>query len=139
MSFLKAEWRKLILLNYEVPEEVLLPYLPYGTELDKWDRKCLVSLVGFKFVNTRMLGIKIPFHINFEEANLRFYVKRIENGELKRGVVFIKEIVPKFAISTVANLLYHENYETMPMRHEWQEFDKEIQVSYSYCIRSKTS
>ena len=102
MSFLKAEWRKLILVNYEVDQKVLTPYLPAKTELDLHNGKCMVSLVGFKFVNTKMLGLKIPFHINFEEVNLRFYVKHKAGNDWKRGVVFIKEIVPKRAISIVA-------------------------------------
>ena len=87
MSFLKAEWRKLILANYKVEPELLKPYLPYGTELDLWQDSCYLSLVGFMFVNTKIKGVKIPFHVNFEEVNLRFYVKRYDNGEWKRGVV----------------------------------------------------
>ncbi|MFD1601504.1 YqjF family protein [Flavobacterium artemisiae] len=117
-SFLKAEWKNLALFNYEVDQKVLEKYLPAGTEIDIWNNKCYVSLVGFIFKNTKVLGVKIPFHINFEEVNLRFYVKRFENGEWKRGVVFIKEIVPKKAITFIANTLYQEHYETQKMRHQ---------------------
>ena len=117
MSFLKAEWRKLAFANYVVNPEILTKYIPYGTELDLWNDKCYVSLIGFMFLNTKLLGIKIPFHTNFEEVNLRFYVKRFDNGSWKRGVVFIKEIVPKSALTFVANSVYNENYETLPMRH----------------------
>lgn len=133
MSFLKAEWRKLILANYEIDPSVLEPYLPYGTELDAWQSKHYVSLVGFMFKNVRMLGLKIPFHINFEEANLRFYVKhQTETGEWKRGVVFIKEIVPKPALSLVANTLYKEHYETRMMRHIWEKQGTELKVEYAW-------
>ncbi|WP_369819557.1 YqjF family protein [[Flexibacter] sp. ATCC 35103] len=117
-SFLQAEWQNLAIFNYEVDSEVLEKYLPAGTEIDIWDNKCYVSLVGFMFKNTKVQGVKVPFHINFEEVNLRFYVKRFENGEWKRGVVFIKEIVPKSAITFIANTLYQEHYETQKMRHE---------------------
>ena len=117
-SFLKAEWKNLALFNYEVDAKILEKYIPSGIEIDLWNNKCYVSLVGFMFKNTKVLGLKVPFHINFEEVNLRFYVKRFENGEWKRGVVFIKEIVPKKAISFIANTLYQENYETQKMRHE---------------------
>jgi hypothetical protein len=137
MSFLKAEWRKLILVNYEVDPIVLEPYLPFGTELDLYKGKCYLSLVGFMFLNTKMLGIKIPFHVNFEEVNLRFYVKRIEDGIEKRGVVFIKEIVPKSAITTVANIIYKENYETMKMDHSWTEKDNVLTVEYRWKKRAK--
>lgn len=118
MNFLKAEWKNLALINYEIDAEILEKYLPAGTEIDIWDNKCYVSLVGFMFKNTRVLGLKVPFHIDFEEVNLRFYVKRFENGIWKRGVVFIKEIVPKKAITFIANTLYQEHYETQKMRHE---------------------
>jgi uncharacterized protein YqjF (DUF2071 family) len=118
MNFLKAQWKNLALFNYEVDAEILKKYVPAGTEIDIWNNKCYVSLVGFMFRNTKVLGLKVPFHVDFEEVNLRFYVKRFENGEWKRGVVFIKEIVPKKAITFIANTLYQEHYETQKMRHE---------------------
>lgn len=117
-SFLEAEWENLALFNYEVNREILEKYVPAGTEIDTWNNKCYASLVGFMFKNTKVIGVKFPFHINFEEVNLRFYVKRFENGEWKRGVVFIKEIVPKKTITFIANTLYQEHYETQKMRHE---------------------
>lgn len=121
MNFLKAEWKNLALFNYEIDAEILEKYLPAGTEIDIWNNKCYVSLVGFMFKNTKVLGLKVPFHVDFEEVNLRFYVKRFENDEWKRGVVFIKEIVPKKAITFIANTLYQEHYETQKMRHETVE------------------
>lgn len=117
MSFLTANWNNLALINYEIDSKILEKYLPNGTQIDFWSNKCYVSLVGFMFNNTKVLGMKIPFHINFEEVNLRFYVKRFENGEWKRGVVFIKEIVPKPAITFIANTLYNEHYQTNKMKH----------------------
>lgn len=132
MSFLKAEWRKLALANYTIDQKLLEKYVPVGTELDLWEGKCYVSLVGFMFVNTKLLGLKIPFHSNFEEVNLRFYVKRFDNGEWKRGVVFIKEIVPKPALTFVANTVYNENYETLPMEHSWSSNDHQRAVQYKW-------
>jgi uncharacterized protein YqjF (DUF2071 family) len=132
MSFLKAEWRKLAIANYAIDKDYLTEFIPPGTELDLWNEKCFVSLVGFMFKNTKLLGIKIPFHSDFEEVNLRFYVKRLENGEWKRGVVFIKEIVPKRALTFVANTVYNENYETMPMSHKWIENNDSRIVEYNW-------
>lgn len=131
-AFLDAEWRKLLMFNYAVDEKHLLPYLPYKTELDHWNGVCYASLVGFMFLNTKMMGLKIPFHINFEEVNLRFYVRYRDGDAWKRGVVFIKEIVPKLAISVVANTLYGEHYETLPMRHEWTVAADALTVEYSW-------
>ncbi|MBK9462411.1 MAG: DUF2071 domain-containing protein [Sphingobacteriales bacterium] len=137
MSFLTAEWRKLALANYVVNPDVLLPYLPYKTELDIWQGKCYVSLVGFMFANTRLLGIPIPFHTNFEEVNLRFYVRYKDGNEWKRGVVFIKEIVPRHAIAFIANTLYKEHYQTMPMRHLWQQNNGVQLVQYDWKYNQK--
>lgn len=116
--FLTAEWRDLVLLNYEVDPGLLFSYVPRGTELDAWNSKTFISLVGFRFANTRVLGVRVPFHSNFLEVNLRFYVKRQEHGNERRGVVFIREIVPRAAIALVARTLYNEKYVALPMAHE---------------------
>lgn len=132
MSFLTAKWKNLIMANYIVNPEHLEKYLPKGTELDYWNGNCYVSLVGFLFKDTKVLGFRIPKHTDFEEVNLRFYVKRYENGTWKRGVVFIKEIVPKKAITFVANTFYKENYQTLAMGHK-NELDAEIRtVAYEW-------
>jgi uncharacterized protein YqjF (DUF2071 family) len=116
-KFLTARWQDLIMANYEVDPALLAPHVPRGTELDLNEGRCFVSLVGFMFLDTRVLGIPIPFHVNFEEVNLRYYVKRELPGETRRAVCFIKEIVPRFAIATVARLMYDEPYETWSMSH----------------------
>lgn len=116
-KFLTARWQDLIMANYEVDPSILSSRLPKGTEIDLHDGRCFVSLVGFMFLGTRVLGVPVPFHINFEEVNLRFYVRRDTGSEIRRGVVFIKEIVPRFAISTVARVFYGEPYEAWRMDH----------------------
>ena len=136
MSFLKAEWRNLILANYIIDPAILKSYIPKGTELDFWAEKCYVSLVGFMFKNTRLLGFKIPFHVNFEEINLRFYVKRKDGDTWKRGVVFIKEFVPKWALSYVANTIYKEHYQTVPMKHEWIHSKNNLKISYDWQMKN---
>ena len=101
--FLTARWEDLVLLNYRCPPEWLAPLVPRGTELDPWKGDTLISLVGFLFRNTRVLGLRIPFHHTFEEVNLRFYVRRtMPDGEVRRAVVFIRELVPRVAIATLA-------------------------------------
>ena len=132
MKFLTAEWRKLAIINYEIDPKVLEKYVPNGVELDYWEGKCYVSLIGFMFLNTKLLGIPVPFHRNFEEVNLRFYVKKFENNEWKRGVVFIKEIVPKIALKLVANIFYNEHYEKLPMKNSIIESTNLLKVSYSW-------
>ncbi len=118
-KFLTAEWKNLVFANYIIDPSVLLPYLPPKTELDLFNGNCYVSLVAFLFANTKIGGIGIPFHKNFEEVNLRFYVKHFDGSQWKRGVVFVKEIVPKPAISLVAQLVYGEHYYTYKMSHSF--------------------
>jgi uncharacterized protein YqjF (DUF2071 family) len=137
--FLTAEWRKLAMANYIVDPALLQRYLPYKTELDQWNNACYVSLVGFMFINTRLLGFRIPFHSTFEEVNLRFYVRYIDAAGWKRGVVFIKEIVPKRALTFVANSIYKENYETMPMMHRWETNDHNLTVEYRWKLKEWNS
>src|SRR3954462_10026559 len=105
------------MINYEVDPKILLPHLPPGTQLDTFNNKTLVSVVGFLFNDTKVFGLKWPFHTSFEEVNLRFYVKRCVENTWKRGVVFISEIVPRTVIAFMANKLYREHYRALPMKH----------------------
>ena len=111
--FLTAEWNNLLMLNYAVDASLLESLVPVGTELDTFEGKTYISLVGFEFNRTRVLGFAAPFHQNFEEVNLRFYVQR----ESKRGVVFIRELVPRYAVAAIARWAFNENYSCVPMSH----------------------
>jgi len=132
-TFLTAEWRKLIMANYVVPESLLLPYLPLGTELDRFQGQSFVSLIGFLFCETRLKGFRIPFHGEFEEVNLRFYVRRTDaSGAVRRGVVFLRELVPRVALCVVANSLYGEKYAVVRMKHVWRSTGDSLSVGYSW-------
>jgi len=116
--FLSTEWRDLLMLNYEIDPVLLQPFVPRGTELDSFEGKTYVSLVGLRFARTKLFGsISVPFHSDFDEINLRIYVRRREGDEIRRGVMFIREIVSLPAVTLVARLAYAENYVTMPLRH----------------------
>jgi uncharacterized protein len=116
--FLSARWENLIMANYEVPSDILLPYLPHGLELDFYESKSYVSLVGFMFKQTSIFQVPIPFLGTFEEINLRFYVKRKEGNTVKRGVVFINETVPYKPVAWLVNKLYNEHYIAIPTKNE---------------------
>jgi uncharacterized protein YqjF (DUF2071 family) len=107
----------LAMANYAIEPGLLRALVPAGTELDSFEGRVYVSLIGFRFLHTRLRGLWIPFHSDFDEVNLRFYVKRTVAGELRRGVVFVREIVPRFGIAKVAQLVYGEPYLALPMRH----------------------
>ena len=116
-KFLTAEWRNLLMVNYVVDPDLLAAHLPAGTEIDLWQGSAYVSVVGFRFLNTRVLSVPIPFHRDFDEVNLRFYVRRRVANEWRKGVVFVKEIVPRWAIAFVARTIYNENYVRHAMRN----------------------
>lgn len=131
-KFLTAQWQDLVLANYEVEPRLLAEFVPKGTMLDFHEDNCFVSLVAFRFFETKVMGLSVPFHKAFEEVNLRFYVRRETAQEIRRGVVFVKEIVPRAAISLVARAFYGEPYETWRMSHlktgqrlsySWAKFD----------------
>ncbi len=116
-AFLTAQWRDLAMLSFEIEPEVLRPLVPRGCELDLWQGRALVSVVAFCFLDVRVRGVPVPFHRRFEEVNLRFYVRRAAlSGEWRRGVVFVKELVPRRAVAWVARWAYSENYVALPMR-----------------------
>jgi uncharacterized protein YqjF (DUF2071 family) len=121
--FLSAEWLDLVVLNYEVEPSLLTRHVPPGTSLDSFNGRTYVSLVGFRFCRTKLLGrFPVPFHTDFDEVNLRFYVRRKAGSDHRRGVVFIAEVVPRRAIAITARLLYGENYTRLPMKHRiWSE------------------
>ena len=138
--FLTAEWRHLSMLNYVVDPALLRDLVPAGTELDAFDGKHYVSLVGFRFLHTRVRGVWIPLHSNFDEVNLRFYVHRRQDGEDRRGVVFVREIVPRWAIARVAQTVFNENYISLPMRHQIAEPVSEfgrVKAEYSWRMEGR--
>ena len=132
-TFLTAEWRKLIMAQYEIDPGLLAPDLPRGLSLDLYNGRCFVSLVGFLFDRTRVKGIAFPLHTRFPEVNLRFYVTRTEpTGETRRGVVFLAEFVPRRAIATIARRLYEEPYTALPMGYSIAQHGHELTVNYRW-------
>jgi uncharacterized protein YqjF (DUF2071 family) len=138
-TFLTAEWRKLIMAQYDVKPKLLMPYLPKGVELDLYEGRCYVSLVAFLFDRVRLKGLPIPFHTRFEEINLRFYVRRTEpDGTYKRGVVFIREFVPRRAIAYVAKHLYEEPYAAIPTNHRIRLSSESLTVGYGWDLGGRS-
>lgn len=130
--FLSARWEYLAMFNYEVDAAILQPHLPPYTEIDFFEGKAIVSVVGFLFNNTSVLGIKWPGYVNFEEVNLRYYIKYFDSKNWRRGVGFISEIVPQFAVAGMANFLYNEHYSTAKMFHSISEVNEQLEVAYSW-------
>jgi uncharacterized protein YqjF (DUF2071 family) len=118
MPFLRAHWRDLVMINWSIAPERVEPWVPSGCEVDCFQGQTYASLVAFQFRDTRVLGVPVPGHVHFEEVNLRLYVRHTSAaGEIRRGVVFVRELVPRRMIAWVARTLYREPYDYMPMSH----------------------
>jgi uncharacterized protein YqjF (DUF2071 family) len=131
-AFLTANWRYLAMLNYVVDPKIIAPLLPPGTEVDFENGETFLSVVGFLFLDTRLLGLPVPLHRDFEEVNLRFYVRKKSADMWRRGVVFVRELVPRRAIAIVARTFYGENYLAVPMKHQIDHVDLKLSVEYSW-------
>ncbi|HMG05388.1 MAG TPA: DUF2071 domain-containing protein [Chthoniobacterales bacterium] len=130
--FLTANWRYLAMLNFAIDPEILAPLIPSGTELDFHNRQTFLSVVGFLFLDTRVVGFRIPLHRDFEEVNLRFYVRRKSTDGWRRGVVFVRELVPRQAIAIVARTFYGEPYYALPMRHSLEHKEGRVLAEYQW-------
>ena len=135
--FLKANWEHIIMANYVIQPEILKPFLPNGVELDLFNCKCYISLVGFMFKNTKLFNIPIPYLGTFEEINLRFYVTRKEGNTIKRGVVFINETIPYPIVAWVANKLYKEHYTVVPTKHEILKKENNQKIKFDWLLDKK--
>jgi uncharacterized protein YqjF (DUF2071 family) len=131
-AFLTADWRYLAMLNFVADPKLLEALLPRGTELDFHEGRTFLSIVGFLFLDTRVLGLPIPLHRDFEEVNLRFYVRRKNVDDWRRGVVFVRELVPRQAIALVARTFYGEPYSALRMRHRLQHRDGNVMAEYQW-------
>jgi uncharacterized protein YqjF (DUF2071 family) len=132
VPFLTATWRHLALVNFESPAALLAPLVPRGTELDRHGGIVVVSLVGFRFLDTRVLGCRVPGHVDFDEVNLRFYVRREVGGEVRRAVTFVREIVPRRMIAAVARAAYDEPYVALRMQSEIRTGDADASTRARY-------
>jgi len=135
--FLKANWEQIIMANYQIDSELLKPFLPKGVELDLFQEKCYISLVGFMFKKTKLFNIPIPYFGTFEEINLRFYVVRNDGNIPKRGVVFINETIPYPIVAWMANKLYKEHYTVVPTKNRISKNDISQQIKFEWLVNKK--
>ena len=126
------------MLNFVADPGLLAPLVPAGTELDYYRDETFLSVVGFMFLETRVLGLPIPRHRDFEEVNLRFYVRKRSPDGWRRGVVFVRELVPRRAIAFVASAFYGEPYLALPMRHAIARNENRLSVEYQWRPHDRT-
>ena len=136
---LSAHWTNLLVASYEVDKSLLEKFPPTGTELNDWNGKYFISLVGFQFSKTKLFGIPCPFYHSFPEINLRFYVKRKMKDGWRKGVVFIKEIAPAKLIGYMAGFLYNENFITLPLKSSFENTDDKTKIEYSFTVNNEAN
>jgi uncharacterized protein YqjF (DUF2071 family) len=132
MRVVSGAWQKIIMANYVVDPAVLFPLLPSGTRLSMYNQQCFVTLAGFVFSRITVFGLKIPFHGAVPEINLRFYVIPKTGDASKKGVVFIRELIPKGIMGRAANLLYREHYRVEDVKHAWMSRNGIEMISYTW-------
>lgn len=130
--FLSARWEYLAMFNYEIDPQILQEHLPPYTEPDLYHGKALVSIVGFLFNDCRVLGIPWPGFRNFEEVNLRYYIKHFNGRKWERGVGFISEIVPSGIVAGIANTFYNEHYSKALMKHSITKTTDTVEATFTW-------
>lgn len=125
-QFLSSTWKNTFIVTWEIEPELLLEHLPHKIGLYTENGKAFLSFVVYNFENTKVKGIKMPFHVSFPEMDLRYYVKH--NNSL--GVAFIQHIVPRYCISLWAKRIFNENYITLPMDYSFQETETSKVLHY---------
>ncbi len=133
-SFLRADWRNLILANYPLPDALAQSHLPPGVELDRFEGKAYGSLVAFQFLNTKVLGVGWPGFRNFPEWNLRLYVRR---GD-QRGVCFVREFVPQRLVCWVARTFYNEPYHPARLTMHIDDTPECLTATYTVASSGRT-
>jgi hypothetical protein len=115
-AFITAHWSDIAVINYEADPQLLRRFLPAGLELARYSDHHLLSLVSFRYRDTRMGGVRVPFYGQFIELYLGFFAQHERRNEIHRGWVFIKKIVPGRVIAATGRILYNEEYIRRPMR-----------------------
>ena len=129
---LATEFRKVALINYIVPPEILDKYLPKHTEPDLYNGNCYISLVGFHVHNLKLNDIKLPVIKDFEEIDLQIYVKRFNGASWVKGVVVISRIFEQPGLTVLTNTIFKTNYNSYPTRGEVKQTEEQLEVKYSW-------
>lgn len=126
VPFLKAQWKELTLVNFALEPDFLINILPVGLDPDLLHGKAYASLVAFDFESIRVGGIPWPGYTQFPELNLRVYVRCSEAG--RRGVFFIRELIPGKIPTAIARVAYNEPYSACPLTRSHQALVNGAQV-----------
>lgn len=129
---ISSEFRKVALLNYMIPPEVVEKYLPDHTKPDYYNGECMISLVGFQVPNLKVAGVKMPLLKDFDEIDLQIYVKRFDGAKWQKGVVVISRIFAHPIGEPLANTFLRTNYSSMPVTATTKETQESLEVKYSW-------
>ena len=136
-GFITAHWQNLALLSWSIDDSAVTRLLPQGLEIDRFNGNAFVSAVGLTVSNLRVLGVS-TWPTRFEQVNFRFYVRqRLISGGYRRGVVFLKQLVPHRTTALTARLVYGEPFAPVPISHDCREphtglLDAHREFTYSW-------
>ena len=141
IAFLGAEWRRLAIVTFAVPDDVLAPLLPPGTVPDRWEGSAVASVVAFEFHRMSVFGVPALGFRSFPEWNLRFYVRHEATGasaNVRRGVTFVTELVPSAVVAGIARGLYNEPYRAVPYRLDRHAVGESQSMSHDIDLGGRT-
>lgn len=117
-----ARWRDIAVLSWPIDDDLLVPSLPAGLELDHWNGAAYVSLVCLVMENLRVF--RLPALVrNLAEVNLRFYVRPVDARSDRKGVVFLRQLVSNHLFALTARRLFREPMLGTPVSHECELAD----------------
>ena len=134
---ISSEFRKVALLNYIIPQEVIEKYLPKHTKPDLYNGNCFISLVGFQVKKLKLNDVKVPLIKDFDEIDLQIYVKHFNGASWEKGVVVISRIFDQPGLAPLTNTIFQTNYISHPSKSEVKEDQHGLEVKYSWQFDGK--
>src|SRR5204862_1751930 len=126
--FLTAGWSNVVLLTYEVPEDLVRAQLAPGIEPDRWNGKTHASLVALEMHDVRVHGWRVPGFTAHPQVNLRVYVRYDGHP----AVAFVRELVPSRIIAAVGRLRYGEPFQAARISARLVEGTDSVTAEYRF-------
>jgi hypothetical protein len=126
-----------VFLNFGVDPQLLVGRVPAGTELDFNNGATFLSVVGFLSADTVLIGQPPIRQRLFERVQLSFYVRKRNVDDWRRGVVVVREIVPRTVAPVLAHIFVGEPLLALSMRHDLVDRGARIAVDYAWRRTSK--
>ena len=118
-----AEWREIVVINFEIDPKLLRNFIPPKTELDFFNETSFVTLMARACKNVKPYGWPIVFAKSIDQILLRFYVKRKVGDTWRRGVCLIRDYLPKRKASFFLNWMFKHSFTQVPIKRTSSNFE----------------